>query len=151
MNCWCMSVCVQVGFPLPRASCGVCVDERFAWLDAWMAAEQLQRFHVTGGRVWPERWELDLWPLGRGSIRQERLLGHQEGLWGVWRAKQLVVLSLLHLCLGNVSRSWNCRSGAALTAAVKSPAPLEQHFHMVLQRVGECEQGESTHSPSWHL
>lgn len=121
-----VSMCAGEIFTLSCLLWGLC-----GW-EMWMAAERWQRIRPPtcqkGEHGLRDKWELDPWPLGRGSSGQRRLLGHQEGLWGVWGAKQIMVPPLLYLCLGNASRSWNCRSGAAVTAAVKSPAPLEQHW-----------------------
>lgn len=65
-------------------------------------------------------WIHGLW--AEAALGQERFLGHQQGLQGVWAAAQVMVPSLLYLCLGNAT------SGAAVTAAGECPAPLEQHW-----------------------
>lgn len=80
MNCWCLSACVQVRFPLPHASYGVYVD---GWMQGWLQSsgrESISPMSQKGEHGLGDRWELDPWPLGRGSSRQKRLLGHQEGL-----------------------------------------------------------------------
>lgn len=65
-----------------------------------------------------DRLELDLWPLGRGSSTQERLLGHQERLQGVWVAKVDGAISALPL-------PWRCQQELELQVWSSFPCCCE--------------------------